>query len=568
MHKIIKLIFSLSLALVLGVMMCACGETYQLRGSDVNQTLMVGETYMSTLDVVNSKDEQVGVTWASSDDAIASVSNGLVTAKSEGSATITMTCVKDTSITGSFTVTVQAEVITLSAKDITSGETLSINDTLEIKQGDRLLFLAVNQNGENKTVTLETSDSGIVSVSNNSLTAEAVGSATLTIKAGDITKTITINVITLKHTVTYVIDTDALKTEYTLEYDDEEKINLDAQAIEGYEFYRWYYDRDFTQRVTTNTYVTEDMTIYASYTKIITWTITYNTKGSVPEDAPTSYTNVDKTIIILPTPTYYAHKFQGWYANSDYTGNQIEEISLSSEGDVVLYAKWSAGVDLTKMTFSVMGDSVSSYQGENVDPNWLYFYPLYSRVFTENKVTDSSQMWFHLLEKSTGMTLDSLNCAAGSCVQACFTNAQAPSAELEDRIKLLYKSPLKKPNLIIIWMGGNDIQSAYQQPAEKFVASYCNMLDLICNKYCKNAYVMCCTIQYYRGKHNDELPYWNNLICECAAKYGCPVIDLVGTLTADNLSELAGDAGHPNSVGQQVVADRMLSEIKKNFDLE
>lgn len=42
----------------------------------------------------------------------------------------------------------------------------------------------------------------------------------------------------------------------------------------------------------------------------------------------------------LPVPEYTGHTFDGWYLNSEYTGNPVTKVTMTD--DVTVYAKWSA----------------------------------------------------------------------------------------------------------------------------------------------------------------------------------------------------------------------------------
>lgn len=80
----------------------------------------------------------------------------------------------------------------------------------------------------------------------------------------------------------------------------------------------------------------------------ITSTVTFHTNGgTIIEGKISSYTEGVETI--LPTNVIKAgHTFQGWYENSNLTGDPITKITASDTGDKIYYAKWQA-------VFSKMG---------------------------------------------------------------------------------------------------------------------------------------------------------------------------------------------------------------------
>ena len=66
-------------------------------------------------------------------------------------------------------------------------------------------------------------------------------------------------------------------------------------------------------------------------------TLTFNV-GSGESIDPMTYRA--GTEVTLPIPTYTGHTFDGWYLNSEYTGNPVTKVTMTD--DVTVYAKWSA----------------------------------------------------------------------------------------------------------------------------------------------------------------------------------------------------------------------------------
>lgn len=124
-------------------------------------------------------------TWVSSDETIATVgADGTVTGVAPGSATITVTGVKATA-SCTVTVTVPAEKVVLSHSE------------LNLKVGNTQLLAAVvmPENATDKQVTWESSDTAIVTVgADGTVTAVAPGSATVTVRCGEVTASCTVTV--------------------------------------------------------------------------------------------------------------------------------------------------------------------------------------------------------------------------------------------------------------------------------------------------------------------------------------------------------------------------------------
>ena len=128
------------------------------------------------------------VTWNSSDETVATVANGKVTAVKAGTATITVTT-EDGSKTATCEVTVNAKVYPV--------ESVSLDKTsVELTEGDDVTLTATvsPDNATNKTVTWNSSDETVAIVANGKVTAIKAGTATITVTTEDGSKTATCEV--------------------------------------------------------------------------------------------------------------------------------------------------------------------------------------------------------------------------------------------------------------------------------------------------------------------------------------------------------------------------------------
>ena len=111
---------------------------------------------------------------------------------------------------------------------------------------------------------------------------------------------------------------------------------------EGYTFAGWYDNADFEGDAVTEVPLgsSGDKTFYAKWVPI-SYTITYELNGGTnAEGNPESYTIEDLPIDLLD-PVKTGYEFDGWYYNSDFSGDQVSGIyTLGSDVDVTLYAKW------------------------------------------------------------------------------------------------------------------------------------------------------------------------------------------------------------------------------------
>ena len=143
--------------------------------------------------------------------------------------------------------------------------------------------------------------------------------------------------------ITYVLDggtnDESNPTTYTVE---SPTIGLTAPAKTAYSFAGWFTDRDFTNEITEiGAGSFGNKTIYAKWTPVV-YEIVYELDGGTnDENNPTTYT-VKSPTIEFAAPTRTGYTFNGWYAQKDFSGNNVTELSQGSYGNVTLYAKWTA----------------------------------------------------------------------------------------------------------------------------------------------------------------------------------------------------------------------------------
>jgi len=144
-------------------------------------TLGIDGTEQLTETVLPTNAPNQTVTWNSSNSNIATVnSNGLVTAISLGTATITVTT-QDGNKTAQCVVAVSSSVISVASISLNKNST-----TLSVSASEQLTATISPSNATNKTVTWSSSNSGIVSVNSNGLiTAQSAGTATITVTTQD-----------------------------------------------------------------------------------------------------------------------------------------------------------------------------------------------------------------------------------------------------------------------------------------------------------------------------------------------------------------------------------------------
>ena len=146
-----------------------------------------GETLTLTATVTPEDATDKTVTWTSSDETVAKVVDGVVSALKAGKVTITA---KSGEVSATCEITVNAKVIP--ATGITLDKT-----TAEMIEGETLTLTATvtPENATDKTVTWASSDEAVVKVVNGVVSALKTGKATITATSGDVSATCEITVI-------------------------------------------------------------------------------------------------------------------------------------------------------------------------------------------------------------------------------------------------------------------------------------------------------------------------------------------------------------------------------------
>ncbi len=145
-----------------------------IRLSKTEVTLTKGETITLKAFVSSDNAADKTVTWTSSNKNVATVSNGKITAKGAGTATITAKTSNGKKATCKVTVKNPKTVNPTSVKLSKTSVTLNKGKTTTLKA-------TVNpSNATNKKVTWKTSNSKVATVSNGKITAKAAGTATIT----------------------------------------------------------------------------------------------------------------------------------------------------------------------------------------------------------------------------------------------------------------------------------------------------------------------------------------------------------------------------------------------------
>ena len=174
---------------------CTVTVTVPVTGVTLDQSelaLTVGDAAVSLTATVAPNDAtDKTVTWSSSNEAVATVSNeGVVTAVAAGEATITVTSNADNTKTATCTVTVTPATVAVTGVTLNKSET-----TITAGQTETLTATVAPADATDKTVTWSSSNTAVATVADGVVTAVAAGEATITVTSNaDNTKTATCTV--------------------------------------------------------------------------------------------------------------------------------------------------------------------------------------------------------------------------------------------------------------------------------------------------------------------------------------------------------------------------------------
>lgn len=169
-------------------------EVTDITLSETEKALTEGETLTLTATVSPADATNPAIEWSSSDVAVATVDeNGVVTAVSEGEATITATSVADPTKTASCKVVVKKPFIAVDG--ITLSETTA---KLEIGSTITLTATVSPDNATESAVTWSSDNTAVATVEDGVVTAVSVGEAVITAKAGEMTAEckVTVEIVT------------------------------------------------------------------------------------------------------------------------------------------------------------------------------------------------------------------------------------------------------------------------------------------------------------------------------------------------------------------------------------
>lgn len=229
-------------------------------------------------------------------------------------------------------------------------------------------------------------------------------------------------------------------------------------------------------------------------------------------------------------------------------GNELEDVNRPTASP-----KW---------TFSVLGNSISTYTG--TIPN---VYPSYYSIDRLAK----EDMWWSILEISTKSKMIANSSWSGATVSFRHNIDTCSFFYSDERISSLSRNGV--PDVIIVLGGTNDwsknalIGSLNDDGnVDTFCGAYMLMVKKLRNNYPHSKIVLCSILPRKQGHDQRNNSGWtiregNESICQIANKFDVFFLDMDDCGVASDITSYTFDGLHPNKTGMHLIAEKMNKEI-------
>ncbi|MBD5520928.1 MAG: hypothetical protein HDR03_06830 [Lachnospiraceae bacterium] len=235
---------------------------------------------------------------------------------------------------------------------------------------------------------------------------------------------------------------------------------------------------------------------------------------------------------------------------------------------------------LKDKTLSILGDSISTYEGWIPD-EYAVFFPL------DGEVGDVDETWWKMFMDDAGMQFCANSSSSGStCVGDSLSIDNPKFACSNYRIDDLIGKGGTYPDVIIVYMGTNDCltsipigendgtQFVEEGVIETFSDAYTLILDKLESQY-PMAQIYCCTLTQLGSWGSGNKPFvtfvnsdgltsedYSKQIETIASNRGLNVIDLCNCgINEKNMPQYVTDGVHLNTEGMKLVRDSVESSI-------
>lgn len=269
---------------------------------------------------------------------------------------------------------------------------------------------------------------------------------------------------------------------------------------------------------------------------------------------------------------YYAPNGSGYRF---YVAEESNTATLSDTMSLYMQVYTDDMPDLSDKTISILGDSISTYDGisnsttnnNTVGNNAIYF--------PRNDIDDASETWWGQSAEATGMELLVNNSYSGSRV------LDGNGAAYKDRCEELHVNngamSGKKPDVIAVYIGVNDLNGGnelgrFNKLSDVYKDEEYVTPDTVAEAYAIMVHKM--TVAYENSdiflftlpengvnKDAELLKDYNDMIKDVADYFGCYVVDLAGIEDYD-YKKYTSDGLHPNETGMDLITDLFVRTMK------
>lgn len=268
----------------------------------------------------------------------------------------------------------------------------------------------------------------------------------------------------------------------------------------------------------------------------------------------------------------------GTEAGNDMTSMpDVSETAEAADNTDTPETAGAEGRSFQGLSLSILGDSLSTYEGW-IPNECTDFFPM------NGTLTDVSETWWMKVLNATGMELCSNNSSAGcTCAGDSLLTGEVQYGCSTDRISLLTGSQGRMPDVIIVFMGTNDLAKGVplgnndgtglveEGEVDNFSDAYTLILDKLASEY-PMAQIYCCGLHPIGDWGTEQQPFvllttHDGLTAEdftkrielIAGNKGLPYIDLYHCgIEVDNLHILTSDGVHYTPEGMNYVAQAVL----------
>jgi lysophospholipase L1-like esterase len=223
--------------------------------------------------------------------------------------------------------------------------------------------------------------------------------------------------------------------------------------------------------------------------------------------------------------------------------------------------------------FSILGDSISTLAGYS-QPEYAVHYDT-ARKIESGVITRTDTWWGQVIERLGGELLVN-NSISGSTVYK-HPDYEIPSYGCSDERTSSLGKAGDIPDVVMVFMGTNDWGYGIipidcdcdRKDAPNFSVAYDAMIGKLKKNY-PEAEIWCITpfVGVCSRKENFSFPYlfggrhikeYRDVVCECAEKNGCVLIDLYNCAFPIDTVE----GFHANKEGMKVIADFVIDTVKE-----